>query len=473
MTVLLNRAKLSGMFQARFQHAPTAIFRGPSRVNTIGEHVDYSSEFRPGQNDGHAYALPFALPYSVWVSARQAEGRKVRVHSENFGGSFEFDPREMPAVKSANSWENYVLGGFAAAHNEGLPVDGGAEIHIYGDVPIGAGLSSSAGLCVGLDLALDRLFSWNRTKIQIAQLAQGAEHSSYVNVPCGLLDQMASLFGQKDHAMKVDFGNMSEVEQVGLSALTGQGYKFLLINSGVERFLGGTYYGDRKRELVKAGTILSRVFGDERQFVAQFVLKELEEKTMAHFFRNIRMSDMPRALQDKKTPLIAFSDTLYARARYVLAENERTLRFYAALKGSETMEPHMVPSICCGLLNETGLGLSGEGDFNISATVIRNEDGTVKEERPFMDILRGIVTDVINQSKIRGQMQMPFGIRLMGGGGGGNFIVLLPQEYDTPSMRNEIERRYLEAQQNAKYGTSYKTTFIDAEPSDGAGEVLN
>lgn len=468
----MNRAGLSTVFSARFGNSPSIFFRAPSRANIIGEHVDYSGPFRQGLSDGHAYALPFALPYSVCVSARPVEGtKKVVVHSVNFDQTLDFDPGDMPQAPRRNSWENYVLGCFASARKAGLPVNQGAEMQILGDVPIGAGISSSAALTVAQQLSMDRLFSWGRSKIEIARLAQGAEHSQYVGVPCGLLDQMASLFGQQDKAIKVDFGNMGEIEEVSLSSLTSQGYKFLLVNSGVERGLGGTYYGDRRNELEMAGRILSRCFRDGREFVAQFSLKELEDLGMAHFFRNTKMSDMPKTLLEKITPLAEFSDNLFERARYVLAENERTLKFHNLLKGGPDMTQKMVPAICCALLNETGEGLSDKGGFKISTTVMRDETGTVIGERPYMDFLRDIVINVIGQSDVHGRLQMPFGVRLVGGGGGGNLIALLPREYDTASMRRQIEDLYLSAQVRRDYGTSFKATFIDAEPSAGAGEV--
>jgi len=468
MALTMTGPALRQSFEARFQHVPSAVFRAPGRANIIGEHVDYSSKFK-GPGYGHNYSMPFALPFGVCVAAAKTQNGKVTVHSANFDGSMEFDPKNLPSEPSKTSWENYVYGVFEAARQAGLPITSGLDMQISGDVPIGAGISSSAALTVAQHLALNRLFSWNAEKTAIAKLAQAAEHSKYVKTKCGLLDQTASLFSEEGRAILIDYGKMDDIKPVDLSPLTSRGYKFLLVNSGVERLLGGTYYNDRRAELESAGRILARAIYPRLTYVSQYTLADLTCRQES-FSNYVDMDDVPSHMKDMTKADIAA--ILYKRARFVLAEKQRTWNFFNALTGSAGIHSGDIPAFCSELINGCGDGLSHDGDFQISATVLRDADGRVSEERRYMDLLRGALGWNIGDSEGYKDRPQPFGVRLMGGGGGGNLIALLPEEYDTPALRLSVADAYSAAQKEQGYGTDYEIEFYEATPSAGAGEVL-
>ncbi len=468
MALTMTGPALRQSFQARFQHAPSAVFRAPGRANIIGEHVDYSSKFK-GPGYGHNYSMPFALPFGVCVAAAKTQNGKVTVHSANFDGSMEFDPKNLPSEPSKTSWENYVYGVFEAARQAGLPITSGLDMQISGDVPIGAGISSSAALTVAQHLALNRLFSWDVEKTTIARLAQAAEHSRFVGTKCGLLDQTASLFSQDGKAILIDYGNMDDIKPVDLSPLTSRGYKFLLVNSGVERLLGGTYYNDRRAELESAGRVLARAIYPRLSYVSQYTLADLA-CLQESFSKYVDMDDVPFHMKDMTKE--DASTILYKRARFVLAEKQRTWNFFNALTGSVWIPSGDIPAFCSELVNGCGDGLSHDGDFQISTTVLRDADGRVSEERHYMDLLRGALGWGISDSEEYKNQPAPFGIRLMGGGGGGNLIALLPERYDTPALRRSVADAYSAAQKEQGYGTDYGIEFYEATPSAGAGEVL-
>lgn len=458
----MNKAGLSAAFSTRFGNSPSVIFRAPGRANIIGEHVDYSSPFKRPHEDGHNYSMPFALPFGVCVAAARTQGNLVTVRSTNFGNSVKFDPNNLPSEPSGTSWENYVFGVFEAAKQAGLPITSGLDMEISGDVPIGAGISSSAALTVAQCLVLNSLFSWNAEKTAIAKLAQAAEHSRFVGTKCGLLDQTASLFSQEGKAILIDYGDMAGIQTVDLSPLTKQGYKFLLINSGVERLLGGTYYNDRRAELECAGRVIASAIDPQRPYVSQYDAADLES-LQANFHGYVDMSDLPAHLHGMTKGEVA--EILYKRARFVLVEKQRTLDFFNLLNDTNSVNSPALATYCSLIINDCGKGLSQSGDYQISATVLPNK------ERHYMDLLRTIFMKKIMESAEYNSELKLFGIRLMGGGGGGNLIALLPEEYDTPALRQAVADDYLTAQNRMRYGTSYNVEYYEAHPSAGAGEV--
>lgn len=459
---------LQATFKQTFGRTPAVIFRAPGRVNIIGEHVDYSANF--SEPYAHNYSLPFALPFNVCVAARKTQaGKPVKVYSTNFDQMTEFT--SLPSGRRIRSWENHVFGVFAAAAEAGLPIDKGVEMAIAGDVPVGSGISSSAALGVSLVMALDELFGWKQGKLEIAKLAQLSEHSPFVGTKCGLLDQTASLFSKRGQAIRIDYGEMARHEETGrpkdpdtvdLSKILGQGYKFLLIDSGVSRELGGTFYNDRRSELETAGKLMLQLWekmsgrkesemADQRgKYVSCFDIDEFRrmEKRMGTEISGMETKD--KACLD--------------RARYVLEEKNRVLQFILFCQTGNVNK-------ACELLNLTGKGLSMKGDFKVSATVLRDANGEVTEERQYMDILSNNVKNALIKQADREKPVKSIGLRLMGGGGGGCLIGLMPKEYDTPAFREKVGEDYLAVQAGNGYGTAYEPKFYEAVPSEGAGEL--
>ena len=256
-----ERINAPDLFRRTFQgRSPRVLAFAPGRANIIGEHVDYSiKQDTSGSIPGHNYAIPFALDKGIYVALKPNGGNKMLIHSEDFGGSFEVDLAAIPSGRTGQSWQNYILGVLSTAKREEFPLSGG-ELLIAGDLPMGGGLSSSAALTCSLNLALDRAFGWNQSKIAIAKLAQQAEHSEFVGVKCGLLDQLASLLPEKGKAVFLDFGEMENYRLVDLSFLERLNYEFILVNSGVARGLGGTFYNQRRTEVEMAGRMMAEVF---------------------------------------------------------------------------------------------------------------------------------------------------------------------------------------------------------------------
>src|SRR5688572_29135911 len=169
------RDRVVSEFERQYGAAPAWVARAPGRVNLIGDHTDY--------NDG--FVLPMAIDRAVWVALRPSADGRVRVRSLDFAEQAEFDPAALPAARDGDGWSEYVRGVAWALAGAGLPVKGWEGV-AAGDVPLGAGLSSSAAL----ELATARAFAaagaidWQPAAM--ARLAQRAENG-WVGVNCGIM----------------------------------------------------------------------------------------------------------------------------------------------------------------------------------------------------------------------------------------------------------------------------------------------
>ncbi len=209
----------------------------PGRVNLIGEHTDY--------NDG--LALPFAIAEGVTVRARAAAG-EMRAVAIDVGERDEF-PLEEPA--QADGWRAFVRGVAAELRDAGIAI-ASAELEIHGDVPRGAGLSSSAALEVALALALLALADAELDRLTLAQLCSRVENE-WVGARTGLLDQLASLFGEPDAALEIDFASL-QVTPVPL--VLDSGWRIVTLDSGESRALAASGYNARRAECARACALL-------------------------------------------------------------------------------------------------------------------------------------------------------------------------------------------------------------------------
>ena len=191
-------AKVRAEFERRFGARPALVARAPGRVNLIGDHTDY--------NDG--FVLPMAIDRAVWIALRPRRDDRVELHSLDFGETARFtlgDPslRSGQARAHGEGWVEYVRGVAWALGDAGLETGSGWEGIVAGDVPLGAGLSSSAAL----ELAAARAFAglarlpWEPARM--AKLAQRAENA-WVGVNCGIMDQLISAAGREGHALLID-----------------------------------------------------------------------------------------------------------------------------------------------------------------------------------------------------------------------------------------------------------------------------
>ena len=170
---------------------PMRMFRAPGRVNLIGEHTDY--------NDG--FVMPAALEFYTYVAIGSRIDRRIQVYSMDFQQGREFDLDAM-APGPLRDWSDYVRGVATTLDAAGHPVSG-ANLVIKGEVPMGAGLASSAAIEVASALAFLANSEIELDRIQVAQLCQRAEHT-YAGTKCGIMDQFVSCFGQANHALLLD-----------------------------------------------------------------------------------------------------------------------------------------------------------------------------------------------------------------------------------------------------------------------------
>ncbi|GAA3125649.1 galactokinase [Streptosporangium carneum] len=248
-------------FRETFGGEPAGVWHAPGRVNLIGEHTDY--------NDG--LVLPFAVPWGVTAAVSPREDDVVRVRSLQAG-----EPLTVEKLDEAKGWARYVVGVFWALREAGHPVRG-ADLVVDGDVPQGAGLSSSAALEVAVGTALNELYGLALTKMEIALAAQRAEND-FVGMPCGIMDQAASALAEEGKALFMDCRSLG-VRNVPFD-LARHGFQLLIINTGVHHELADGQYARRRqdcenaakrlgvaslRDVTDLSGALSRLSGDERR----------------------------------------------------------------------------------------------------------------------------------------------------------------------------------------------------------------
>src|SRR5215470_8862728 len=181
-------ADIKEEFQKRFQKKPDHIFFSPGRVNLIGEHIDY--------NGGKV--MPCAIELGTWLAVSKNTDKKFRFHCLNFPETAELHLQQSYS-KSGKTWFNYPLGIINNFLMHGHPISG-LDMLFYGNLPIGAGLSSSASIEVLTAFALSELFQLKVPRIEIAVLSKKVENE-FIGVNCGIMDQFAVTFGQRDNAI--------------------------------------------------------------------------------------------------------------------------------------------------------------------------------------------------------------------------------------------------------------------------------
>ena len=225
-------------FEQRMGRTPTLVARGPGRVNLIGEHTDY--------NDG--FVLPAAIDRAAYVAAAPRDDRRLRAWANHYGAevTLELD-RAAPGV--AEDWAVYVLGMAAMIEGEGHRLSG-ADLVIDGDVPGGAGLSSSAALENAVGAALVALDGLHISPLRIAQLGQQTEHQ-YAGVKTGIMDQMISALGQAQHALLIDCRSY-EFRPIPMPP----DVRIVVCDSKVSRELAGSAYNERRAQCEEAVRLL-------------------------------------------------------------------------------------------------------------------------------------------------------------------------------------------------------------------------
>lgn len=269
------------------------VYFAPGRVNLIGEHTDY--------NGGHVF--PCALTIGTYAAARKREDDKLRFYSMNFEklGVIESSLGELQPCEEAD-WTNYPKGVMWAFGEKGMRIPSGMDILLYGNIPNGSGLSSSASVEVVTGFILRDLFGFDVSNQELALIGQYSENK-FNGVNCGIMDQFAIAMGRKDHAIFLDTADLSyEYAPVRL-----QNAKIVIACSNKKRGLGDSKYNERRSECETALSELQKVV----QIDSLGDLKEEEFEAV-------------------KTAIA--SDVRVKRARHAVYENQRTIKAVQALK---------------------------------------------------------------------------------------------------------------------------------------------
>ena len=269
------------------------VFMAPGRVNLIGEYTDF--------NEG--FVFPMTVDRGVYVGIRARDDQRVRVKSSRFGELIDYrlDDFEKP---EPGHWSCYVLGVVKELRLLGL-VSHGFDAVIDGNLNLGAGLSSSAALETATALALQSLFGFEMSRVDVATLCQRVEHR-YANVMCGIMDQFASGLGHSNHALLLDCRTLSHVNiPTNLDK-----YRIVIISSEVKRELASSAYNERRAQC-EEGVALFRQFDP--------TIASLRDVT----------PDLFDAYGDQ------LSEVVFRRCRHVITENARVLDASAALSADE------------------------------------------------------------------------------------------------------------------------------------------
>jgi galactokinase len=235
----MTTVELALRFEQAFRAHPS-ISSAPGRVNLIGEHTDY--------NDG--FVLPCAISFRTHVAVHAREDNKLIMCSGEFPGQFEFDVNALPGAHQ-NIWCDYPVGVAVALRNNGFPLPG-ANVMVHGDVPVGAGLSSSAALEVASALAFLGLSGGVLRLPQIAQLCQRAENE-FVGARVGIMDQFVACLGKAGHALMLDCRSLA-YEFVPIPA----GISIVICNTMVRHKLAGGEYNVRRAECEEGVRLLAK-----------------------------------------------------------------------------------------------------------------------------------------------------------------------------------------------------------------------
>jgi galactokinase len=289
-----DSAVFRSMHTARFEAEP-AIYVAPGRVNLIGEHTDYAEGF----------VMPAAINFATLAGISPRGDGKIAIFSENYGQVRYFDAAELPPA-AAKHWTDYPLGVMATLAGEGHAMRG-FSLSLWGDVPLGSGLSSSASVEVATALAVTGLLGVDYPGPVLARLCQRAENE-FVGASCGIMDQFISANGARDHALLIDCRDLSfkPVPIPGQVAL-------VIANTMVKHAIAGGEYATRRAEVEAACAVIT------------------SHRPEVRFLRDATVRDLEK-WGGEMTP------NSFKRARHVVTENARTVAAAEALILSDLNE---------------------------------------------------------------------------------------------------------------------------------------
>jgi len=352
-------------FRQKFGEAPTLLVRAPGRINLIGEHTDY--------NDG--FVLPAAIDRAVWFAVSPRNDRRLQFYAFDLGEEFQ---GQLDALnKSSLGWPNYLLGCFSELIRDNYSIPG-VNVVFGGDIPLGAGLSSSAALESGMLFSINRLFNLDLTRPELARIAQRAENN-FVGMNCGIMDMFASLLGRSGCAIKLDCRSL-EHEYIPIQK---DDTTLLLCDTGVKHQLVDSEYNTRRQECETGVRHLQQVF------------------PAVHSLRDVNSA----MLYSEKSRL---SPVVFQRCNYVIEENARVL-------------------LACEKLKEKGLSALGP-------LLLASHEGLKNKYQVSCPELDFLVEHTPQNPSF-------FGARMVGGGFGGCTLHLLKKEA-VEGFQTDISQKY-------------------------------
>lgn len=335
----------------------------------IGEHTDY--------NEG--YVLPAAVDKKMFVAIAANDSDDINLFANEYTQSFTFSIKDIEP-KKYSEWTKYLIGVVYHLQQKGCDVKG-VDVFIDGNIPVGAGMSSSAALCSAFGFALNELFGFGLSRMDLAYIGQKTEHV-FAGVRVGIMDQFASLHGRIGHVIKLDCRSM-EYEYIPFDF---PDHKIVMVNSMVKHSLADSEYNIRRQQCEEGVRILKKFLPPE-----------------AHSLRNVPF----KILEAHKNEL---SKDVYKRCFYVITENERLLH------GCELLQQRDLNGFGA-LMYETHNGLSKL--YNVSCDEL---DFLAEQAHSFQGVT---------------------GTRMMGGGFGGCTINLVKEEA-VDGFRHFIKEKYLD-----------------------------
>jgi len=352
---MIARNILETRFKEVFGKNPDLIVKSPGRINIIGEHTDY--------NEG--FVLPAAIDKAIYVAVGKREDDLINLYAEDFKAHYAIALKDIAPTEQ--SWPNYILGVVQQIKDRGLSLSG-FDLYIDGDIPVGAGLSSSAAVECATGNALNELYGLNLDRVAIAKMGQLAEHT-YAGVMCGIMDQFASVLSKADHVIRLDCRDLSYT----YVPLDLGNHEIVLLNTNVKHALASSAYNDRRHACEHAVSLVEEKYPE---------VKSLRDVNLGQLDELVKPVD-PEA---------------YSKARFVLEENERLNK-------------------ACDALQAGNIAALGEQLFLAHEGLSKDYEVSCAE----LDYL-------VEQAK---QFEQVKGARMMGGGFGGCTINIVEKGFGT------------------------------------------